>query len=128
MLDALIIFLSSVLIDIDHYLAYAIEKKDWNPKNAYNYLMQKRKFILKLSSKERAKYKVMIMIFHGIEFWIILSLLIFVNKLFLFVLIGVIIHMIPDILELYKVGTSINLKLSTIYVVQSNKNKIPIKD
>ena len=90
--------------------------------------MQKRKFILKLSSKERAKYKVMIMIFHGIEFWIILSLLIFVNKLFLFVLIGVIIHMIPDILELYKVGTSINLKLSTIYVVQSNKNKIPIKD
>ncbi|MBI2043137.1 hypothetical protein HYT25_01995, partial [Candidatus Pacearchaeota archaeon] len=74
-----IVILSTFLIDVDHYIFYAAKKRDLNLKRAYSWFVkfiEKRK---KLSTKERKKYKHHILIFHGIEFWIILGLLSFVH-------------------------------------------------
>ena len=38
-----VIFLSSVFIDIDHYLYFIFKKKDINLMNSYNWFIKKRK-------------------------------------------------------------------------------------
>jgi hypothetical protein len=119
----LIIFLASFLIDFDHYLWYALKKKDWNLVNAVNFFYKQRDFFLKMKISEREKYKNIIMIFHGIECWILLVLLILVHKVFLFVLIGMGIHMILDFIDLYNHNLPFHIKTSQIYTHQRNKNK-----
>ena len=74
-LQSLIIFFSSFLIDADHYLIYALKKKDWSLKNSRKYFFKRRKRWIKLSNKEKKQYKRPIYIFHGIEFWILLIIL-----------------------------------------------------
>ena len=83
-----LVFLSAVLIDFDHYLWYVKRKKDWNLKNAYNYLK-------KLSENLK---KPIIMIFHTIEFLILVFILCFLWGGFYFVLIGMVFHSISDLL------------------------------
>lgn len=117
----LIIFLSSVLIDFDHYLYYIIKKKDFSLRNAYRWFIQNREIWLALSRKEKENMKHGIIIFHGIECWILLALLVFVHKIFLFVLIGVLIHMILDFIDLYRYNVPLHVKLSQIYVHKKNK-------
>ena len=122
----LVIFLSSFLIDFDHYLWYAFKKKDWNLINAYNWMMKKRDFFKGMLISERYKYKTMIMIFHGIECWILILLLIFIHKIFLFILIGVAIHMILDFIDLIYNKHPLYLKTSQICVHIKNKKKKPL--
>ena len=86
--QTLLVFLSAVLIDVDHYLWYAKRKKDWNLKNAYNYLK-------KLGENLK---KPIIMIFHTIEFLILIFVLSFLWRGFYFILVGMIFHSISDLL------------------------------
>ena len=86
--QTLLVFLSAVLIDFDHYLWYVKRKKDWNLKNAYNYLK-------KISENLK---KPMMMIFHTIEFLIFVFLLSYLWKGFSFILIGIVFHSISDLL------------------------------
>jgi hypothetical protein len=118
----LIIFLSSVLIDFDHYLYYAIRFKDWSLKNAYNWFLKNRDAMLKIKPEARRNYRSAIMVFHGIEFWIVLGLLIFVHKIFLFVLIGIAIHMILDFIEILSSKKPIHIKTSQVYTHIRNKS------
>jgi hypothetical protein len=119
---ALIIFLSSFLIDFDHYLYYLLVKKDFSLKNAFSWFIEKRNFVMSLPLNQRLKYKKIIMIFHGLECWILLALLIFVHKIFLFILIGIGIHMIFDLIELYRTKFPLYYKLSQLYVYFRNKS------
>ena len=59
---ALIIFLASFLIDFDHYLWYAVKKGDWNPFNAYRWMIKKTSFFRAMDLKERMKYKTFIIL------------------------------------------------------------------
>jgi hypothetical protein len=122
-LGFLIIFLSSVLIDFDHYLYYVIKKKDFSLRKSYDWFIENRKIWLKLSKQQKKKFESGIIIFHGIECWIILVLLIFISKLFIFVLIGVLIHMIFDFIDLYRHNMPLHVKFSQIYTHKNNKNK-----
>ena len=97
-MGCVIIFLSSVLIDVDHYLYYAIKKKDWSLRNAYNWFLSKRDIFLRASKKERAKMERLILVLHGIECLAIFALLILVHKIFVFVLIGFVIHLLLDLI------------------------------
>ena len=117
----LIIFLSSVLIDFDHYLYYVVKKKDFSLRNAYRYFIEGRKIWLSLSKKQKETFESGIIIFHGIECWILLILLIFVSKLFIFVLIGIAIHMILDFIDLYRHNLPLHTKFSQIWVHKRNK-------
>jgi uncharacterized Tic20 family protein len=121
--NSLIIFLSSVFIDVDHYLYYVHKKKDWSLKKAYRWFVDERKIWLNLSKKERKNYKITIMIFHGVELWVILALLIFINKIFLFVLIGIFIHMVIDFIELYTIEKPLYSKVSQVYTFKKNQGK-----
>ena len=116
-----IIFLSSFLIDFDHYLWYALKKKDLNLKRSIAFFHEKRDFFIKMKPKDRAKYKNVIMIFHGLECWIVLGLLIFVHKIFLFVLVGIGIHMVLDFIDLCYYDRPLHTKLSQVYTHIKNK-------
>ena len=87
--SCLLIFFTSVLIDIDHYLWFANRKKDWNLKNAYSWHKNLPK-----------NHKPVLQIFHTVEFLIFLILLIPLFNFLLFLLIGLLFHSVFDVAEL----------------------------
>ena len=122
-LNALIIFLSSFLIDVDHYLYYLYKQKDHSLKKAYRWFIEKKERWFRLSKKQREKETSTIIIFHGIEFFIVLVLLIFLNKIFFFVLLGISLHMILDFIELKIYNVPLYYKISQLYILKLNKHK-----
>jgi len=89
--NVLIVFLSGVLVDADHYLLYVFRKKDLSVKKCYDY----HKDIEGLGKDN-------LEIFHTFEFWVLLLVLSFYYYLFWFVLLGVMFHMVLDWIDLYK--------------------------
>jgi hypothetical protein len=85
--QAIIIFLASFLIDVDHYLWYIYKKKNWNLKKAIYFL------------KTNKKLKTL-MIFHTIEFHIIIGLLSFFWRGFFYIFIGMFFHSLVDLVKL----------------------------
>lgn len=81
---SLIIFLSSFLIDVDHYFYYVIKKKDFNLINSINYYLEKH--------REEA-----ILFFHSVEFFALIISLSFVNHIFIYISLGIGFHFILDI-------------------------------
>ena len=64
-----VIWLSSVLIDIDHYLFYVYLKKDWNLKRSYKWFIKKSKQFENFSNKEKKLFISPAPCFlHGIEY------------------------------------------------------------
>ncbi len=123
MIEAIVIFLSSVLIDIDHFLRFVFLKKSINPVRFWNWSIEKSKKYRLLSYDEKIKYKLPIFIFHGIEFWLLIAILAFFNKIFLLVLIGIAIHLPLDFYEIIKTKCPAYAKLSQIYLVITNRKK-----
>ena len=119
----IIIFISSWLIDIDHYLWYTFEAKDPNPFHAIKWYLKSIPRWHNLSFKEREKFKRGVFILHGISFWIILTILSFVQEIFLWILIGVTIHMVADLIDLTRRGEPLYNKILPYYVIRRNKNK-----
>jgi hypothetical protein len=121
--QASIIFLSSFLIDVDHYLFYIFKKRDINPMRAYTSLVKNRASLIKLSHRKRLEYKKGIYLFHGFEFWtLILLFSLFINW-FCFVFIGIMFHMILDFIEIIYVKAPLSSKSSVIYTYRTNKGK-----
>ena len=106
--QASLIFLSSVLIDFDHYLWYRFKKRDWNLKNAYIYLKRHRKI-----------YKPL-MLLHTIEFHILIALLIFVWQGFFYVLVGMLFHSIFDLIDLIYTKRLYLREFSLIHFIYTN--------
>jgi len=109
-------FLSSFLIDTDHYLYYVIKKRDLRLNRAYKWFVSKRKKYLVLSVDNRKKYYSSFCFFHGIEsilFFVLLG--IFFNKFFLFIAFGMLLHLILDLYEAIFVVKSRIDKISIIY-------------
>jgi len=106
-LPILIVFLSSVLIDTDHYLYYIFIKKDLSLKNAYLWYMQRWKHFNASPMSERKKCYAGFFMFHGIEWLVILFLMWnYVSPCFLYVFMGFLFHFCldtPD--EIIKKGT-----------------------
>ena len=94
----LIIFLSSFLIDIDHYLYYVFKKRDLSLRKAYKWHIRKREKWYKLSREQRNKTYLGFYIFHGLEISILLFLLgLFVHILFYFIFLGHFFHLFLDL-------------------------------
>jgi hypothetical protein len=94
-----IVFLSSVLIDVDHYIYYLYKKKDLSLKRAYRWFIKKREKLLELPKEQRNKNYISFSFLHGFE---ILILLFILGKLFsayfFYVLIGFGFHLFLDII------------------------------
>jgi len=122
-LQATIIFLASFLIDFDHYLIYIITQKNLSLKKAYKIFSQHKDKWVKLPKKKKSQYKEYLLIFHGIEFVILLIALSFLHNIFLFILIGILFHLVLDYIDIIYYNGFLSSKLSQIYVYLTNKNK-----
>ena len=97
LLTATIIFLSSFLIDIDHYLFYAVSRKTLNFKKARGWFIKKHNEFISLPLEQKLKSRnIPPCIFHGFETIIILISLSFLSKVFLYILIGFLFHEFLD--------------------------------
>ena len=116
LIAGLIVLLSSVLIDIDHYLYYVHKKNDWGLKNSYSWFIEHGKKLKRLDQKERKKVYTGFCFLHGIEVLFILFLLgDFISPYFLFVLFGFAFHLILDIFHNFFYGHTRLDKFSIIY-------------
>ena len=120
---AITIALASILIDIDHYFWYVVEAKDANPLNAIKWYVKASPKIKKMPHKKRQEYTRGVFIFHNWICWGLLFLLGFLNPFFFYILIGFMIHIIPDLVVLRRMGESIIQKISIGYVLKRNKKK-----
>jgi len=120
---AITIALASVLIDIDHYFWYAAETKDLNPFHAIRWYIRSSPKIKKLSRKEREEYTKGVFIFHNWICWSLLFVLGFLHPVFFYILIGFVLHIIPDLIILKIMNESVMQKISLGSVLKRNKNK-----
>jgi hypothetical protein len=119
----LIIFLSSWMIDIDHYFWYGVTARDWIPIHAISWYKKSCKKWSQMTREKRKQFKIGVFIFHSLVFIVILAILSFLSKIFLFILLGVIIHMLLDLIDLIHRGDSLSNKLFLCYIIRKNKNK-----
>ena len=94
---SLMVFVGGVLIDFDHLIYYWIRFKDLKLKNAYNYCKNIT------HTEEFRKKKKVFMIFHSVEFIAIVIILSFYYPILWILLIGMIVHIIMDII--YELST-----------------------
>ncbi len=124
-----IIWLSSFLIDVDHYLFYVWLKKDFHPLRAYNWFMKKHKTFHSLSKNDKiqkSKNTYIPCIFHGIEAIIVLIILYlfmpFYNEIFLYILIGFLFHEFLDFVHIIFGGYTLrHLGFQTYNLLQFQK-------
>jgi len=98
-----ILFLSSFLMDFDHFLASSLNTKNWNLKKSFKYHDEK----MKEEKKEIAKgirKKSDFHIFHTLEFHFLVGLLTFVWVGFFYVFIGMVFHSLTDVIDLIRKG------------------------
>ncbi|MCX6746762.1 MAG: hypothetical protein NTU63_01370 [Candidatus Pacearchaeota archaeon] len=96
----LIIFLSSILIDVDHYLYYVFKKGDKSIIRAYKWFTENRKKAHHLSKKEKREISFGFLFLHGVEILIALYFLyVYVSEIFLYLLIGFGFHLLVDIVS-----------------------------
>lgn len=96
----IIIFLSSILIDVDHYLYYVYKKRDWSLLKSYQWFLRKKKKLDNLTKKQRTKFYTGFAFLHGIEILLLLLLLsTFLSNYFFCIFIGFSFHLILDYLH-----------------------------
>jgi len=122
-----IIFLASILIDLDHIPIYFFKTKDLHPIRFLEWHKRNKNEWKKLSKKERLKYKEPHLILHGLEFIFVLLILSLFSTIFLCILIGVLFHLVLDFIVLIYEREHPALKTSQIWLWQRNKNRKEFK-
>jgi len=130
LLGLFIIWASSVLVDVDHYLFYVMTEKDLNLKNAYKSFDKQTSKFFKLPLEERRKIKEdALYIFHGVETLVILLVLFLFLPLPLsitplLIFLGVLFHNILDLIYAIFVGYPLEkMGLQMINFLNYKKNK-----
>lgn len=95
--NTILFFLSSFLLDFDHYIYAVYKTKSYNPKKAYLFFINKSKFLKKIPKENWRKYYSGVYVFHGVEtiiFFILLGILI--SKIFFYISAGIFLHLLLD--------------------------------
>jgi|SRR3989344_1089013 len=130
-LGLLIIFLSSFLIDVDHYFYYVYKKRDLSLKKSIKWYYLNIEKFKKMSQKQKDNIFMGICLFHGIETIIILFLLYIISPIFnflIFIILGFIFHQILDAIELKTKGVGYSKVISFIYAIHKIKGKKLLQD
>ncbi|MFH1503334.1 MAG: hypothetical protein ABIE36_01610 [Candidatus Diapherotrites archaeon] len=115
LIGAGIIFLSSFLIDFDHYVYYIFKKRDLNLKRAYIWFIKKQEKLYSLSRKKRNKVPGEFFFLHGIESLLVLFILgIYLSSYIFYILIGFALHLFSDIIYQRTIHDRLD-KISLIY-------------
>lgn len=118
---ALIIFLATFLIDIDHYLVYVKRKNSLNLKKATDYFFNIHQG-LKPKLRKGIKVKAPLLFTHTVEFLILVFILALFSPFFLFILIGMLFHSLLDVIDMFMVfGTVYPRSFSIIYYYINKK-------
>lgn len=92
-----LIFLASIFIDLDHYLAFVMRERNWNLFDSFKFYDE----LEKRAERERKRgiYKKCVFhFFHTIEFHLVVLILACFWNLFLYIFIGIVFHSILDII------------------------------
>ncbi len=112
--QTLVILASAVLIDVDHWFVYVIKHKDLSVKRAYKWFY---------SFYERGIIRRFFCIFHTIESYILVALLAWRFEFFLYVFIGMVFHLILDVIKAID-DQMYTREISTIYYLLKKLKKI----
>ena len=118
-----LIVLSTFFIDVDHYFLYVFKKRDLSLRNAYHWFVKNFDKRILMSRKEKQDYKYGFLLFHGLEFWIILAVLSIYSDFFLYIFIGVMFHIFLDFLALAYYNEPFAIKISQTYNFIRDKDK-----
>ena len=111
----LIILVSGVLIDIDHYFWYVYKFKKFSLFDCYYY------YIDGMEKNKVEKNIGILLVFHTLEFLLAIILLSFYNELALIFTIGVLAHYLLDAIFLYTVAGRLIANPSVISWIIHNK-------
>ena len=123
-------FLSSFLVDVDHYFYYVFHKKDLSLRNSYMWFVRRTKELRKVPSSKQKEFKKIILVFHGVESWIVLLLISFYYPIFYYILSGFVFHLFLDWVDIYQKRRgwdSFFGRTSQTYVLLKGKNKKEFK-
>lgn len=98
MIAIALIFLSTVAVDVDHYVLYAYRHKDLNLGRAVNYFKDMCEKLKDKTKNARAP----LLLLHTVEFLAILVVLSFYSKYFVFIAAGVAFHIALDYCHMRK--------------------------
>jgi hypothetical protein len=119
----LIVFLSSVFIDLDHVLIYFLKTKNLNPYKFYNWSMKRKKAWSCINAEKKNEFLKPHFILHGIEFLALVLILSFFHNFFFWIFLGVSFHLALDFVVIFYEKEHLSIKLSQIWLWQRNKNK-----
>ena len=89
-----IVFASSILIDVDHWLVYVKENKDFSIKRSYQWFVNN-------IQKHKKQGKQFLCVFHTIEFFIIMFILSFFSQVIFYITVGCSFHLLLDLIYTY---------------------------
>ncbi len=99
-LNLIIFFGASILIDVDHYLYYVYKKRDWNLLSAIKWFMDYRKNSGNIGTKQEHEPYDVFFFLHGFEILILFGILgLFVSRIFYFACLGFALHLILDYIK-----------------------------
>lgn len=108
-IQTIIVFLSSVLIDFDHYIWYVMKKKDYNIKRCYTFF---KKVV-------KEKHKPMKHIFHTLEVLFVIVFFGIYFHILLLVAIGMLFHSLLDLINLVK-KDKFECRIFSLFVKEQN--------
>jgi len=119
-----IIFLSSVLIDVDHILYYFFKTRRLNPFKAYSWYIANLNHSHQIPKFKRRNIYSGFFLFHGIEWLIILFFLSSYFSFCKFILIGMAFHLTLDLVhEIYDKRTMDKISIFWSYLKFRKENK-----
>src|SRR3989344_9077428 len=96
--DVLFILVGGVLIDVDHYLWYIYRYKKFNIIKSYNF------FLKNIERNDFTNVYGVLLIFHTIEFLLIMVVLSFYSEFALIFTIGLLSHYLLDVIFMYSIS------------------------
>lgn len=109
------IIAGGVLVDIDHYFWCIFKHKNLDVIDCYKY------YIDGLDKEKYKKNLGILLVFHTIEFLLIMIILSFYNNLFLFFIIGLLAHYLLDLIAIYNLAGHLIANHSIISWIYKNR-------
>jgi len=115
------IFLSSILIDLDHLIPFFKKERSINPIKFWKKSVEENGYYSLLSTEEKRKIKKDYFVFHGVESLIFLWALSIFHSIFLWILIGFSVHILLDLANLLYDEGRFSTKISIVWLYISNR-------
>lgn len=114
----LLILVGGVLIDVDHYLWYIHRYKKFNIINSYNF------FLKNIERNDFTNVYGILLIFHTVEFLLVMAVLSFYSEFALIFTIGLLFHYLLDVIFMYSVSKRLIMSPSIVqYLIKFKKFK-----